>query len=229
MVSSTTISSLLAVTAIPTPTPQVSVLNIINPIFALPRGKNATGPLGASIVGVENSTTTYQIGCNSLVNHTRFCGWSTAPPFLVTQDSTSQHFTWANTGDSGESVTIQADYTFSSTLAPTITGTFSLVNVEISNLDIETMTDYVTSTFSDTTLDPEATWYAVPVTGGLEKLSSGATITSGSSKATASIGGTGAPPVSTTSTTAAGERVGGKGALLAGLLGVVGMFSVFVL
>ncbi|CZS89860.1 uncharacterized protein RAG0_01095 [Rhynchosporium agropyri] len=241
MVSSSATSTIISFAAITASAPRI--FNVINPIFAQPSGKNVTGPLGASIVGVDSTATTYQIGCNGNINHTKPCGWDTPPFWYFTQGPTEEHFTISDREKSGEGITIQGDYTFSSTLAPTITGAFQLTQVVVSNYDITTTTDLSTlPSYSEETVDVSATWYAIPVTAGWEKLSrnvtasviatvmSGARITAtgtsirGSGKAT----GSGGVPTSTGSV-AGGERVVGRVGLLVGVLGGVGVLAGLVL
>ncbi|KAH9224441.1 hypothetical protein DL95DRAFT_378045 [Leptodontidium sp. 2 PMI_412] len=233
MVSSSVIATVVSVASVAALTNSSSkVLNIINPLFALPSGKNSTGPLGASIVGVDATATTYLIGCNGLYSHTKNCGWSTAPPNLVTQGSTSEHFSYTDSNEFGESLTFTGDYTYASTLAPIATGTFSVGDVRISYEEQTTTTNYVSSTFSEATTETSATWYVIPITAGLEKLNQATTTTGsvGAQSTATSISGSGsasrAGGVPTTASSAAGgERMGGRAGVVAGVVGGVGVIG----
>ncbi|KAG4427404.1 hypothetical protein IFR05_017114 [Cadophora sp. M221] len=225
------VASVASVSAL-TNSSSTKVLNFINPLFALPSGKNSTGPLAASIIGVDATATTYQIGCNGLISHTKNCGWSTAPPNVVTQGSASEHFVYLETNAFGESLTIRGDYTYLSTLAPLVTGTFSVSRVRISYEEQTTTSNYYSSTFSEATTDASATWYVIPITAGLEKLDQAAATTGGagpqstatSSTSSGSASGVGGVPATTTSA-AGGERMVGRAGVVVGMVGGVGVIG----
>ncbi|KAL2068937.1 hypothetical protein VTL71DRAFT_15275 [Oculimacula yallundae] len=160
----------------------IQIVNLINPLWALPNGDNSTRGLGASVVNVDSTAITYAVSCDATAELIPgptpiSCIWETVGPQLFTQWATSQHFTLRTSGFS-DVASYTGDYTFPSTLAPTITGAFSLSKAIASqdpnfsgfsggintNLPVSTTTTLQSGTTTD------AVWYPIPITAGEEKL-----------------------------------------------------------
>ncbi|KAH7409190.1 hypothetical protein BKA64DRAFT_389646 [Cadophora sp. MPI-SDFR-AT-0126] len=262
---------LLHAAAAPDPDSSISIVNLINPLWALPNGKNSTRGLGASVVDVDSTATTYAVSCDATAELVPgptpiTCIWETVGPQMFTQWETSLHFTLSTTG-LNDVASYEGDYTFPSTLAPTITGTFTLSVAESEAIQAGETIPATTRTRLQTGTTP-ATWYAIPITAGEEKLASalssrtttGTTSSSGISQLTTTesmtessssgtgssgmsstgtsssptitsmsstdseTGGAAATSLSTPSSTAAAEKVGGKVAWVGGVVGgILGM------
>ncbi|PVH88671.1 hypothetical protein DL98DRAFT_508572 [Cadophora sp. DSE1049] len=168
--------ALLQAVAAQDPDNSIPIVNLINPLWALPDGENSTRGLGASVVNVDSTATTYAVSCDATAELVPgptpiTCIWETVGPQVFTQWETSQHFALSFTGfdDVAGSSSYEGDYTFPSTLAPTITGTFTLSVAESEvtrgeeTIPATTQTRLQTGTTS-------ATWYAISITAGEEKL-----------------------------------------------------------
>ncbi|CZT47595.1 uncharacterized protein RSE6_08176 [Rhynchosporium secalis] len=215
------------------PNRPVQIVNLINPLWALPNGENSTRGLGASVVNVDSTAITYAVSCDAtaelipgptpiswygflLLSSQRVGSspvfwyrnieiiplhadvlisiWETVGPQLFTQWDTSLHFTLSTSGFN-DVASYEGDYTFLSTLAPTITGTFSL------GIAAATTTGRTRQTGTTT----DATWFPIPITAGEEKLAAAFS----SLTRTLSIGRptTTLPSVLATTTTSSGRQV----------------------
>ncbi|XMA09222.1 hypothetical protein WAI453_002013 [Rhynchosporium graminicola] len=181
------------------PNRPVQIVNLINPLWALPNGENSTRGLGASVVNVDSTAITYAVSCDATAELIPgptpiSCIWETVGPQLFTQWDTSLHFTLSTSGFN-DVASYEGDYTFLSTLAPTITGTFSL------GIAAATTTGRTRQTGTNT----DATWFPIPITAGEEKLAAAFS----SLTRTLSIGRptTTLPSVLATTTTSSGRQV----------------------
>ncbi|KAH7336425.1 hypothetical protein BKA65DRAFT_33880 [Rhexocercosporidium sp. MPI-PUGE-AT-0058] len=165
--------SLLQAATAQDPNGSIQIVHLVNPLWALPNGENSTNGLGASVVNVDSTAITYAVSCDATAELVQgptpiSCIWETVGPQIFTQWNTSLHFTLSTTGF-GDVASYEGDYTFPSTLAPTITGSFSLSIAESQvtrsgqTIPAQTSTTLQTGT-------TEATWYRIPITAGEEKL-----------------------------------------------------------
>jgi len=151
----------------------IPIVNLLNPFWALPDGENSTRGLGASVVNVDSIATTYAVSCDATAELVPgptpiTCVWETVGPQLFTQWGTSQFFALSFTGFD-DVTSYQGDYTFSSTLAPIITGTFTF---SVAESEATRGSDVIPATTQASlyTGTSSATWYAIPITAGEEKL-----------------------------------------------------------
>jgi len=160
------------------------VVNLINPFWSTPDGGNIADQFAASVVGVDSTATTYSIGCASNINATKKLCDEEFFKLVYTQGPTSMHFSknYSSPGCKYSdcdtiTVSLTGDYKYASTLALVVTATEIYIEGDdpgIYNSYANTVLSTTTSTQSFITTDTlstyAATWHAIPITGGLEKL-----------------------------------------------------------
>lgn len=173
---------------------QSAVVNIINPLWApfknhhgvIIGDPNYASAFAASVVGVNSAETTYSIGCKpnasttNLQNYVVACTSDLLNGIFITQNPTNLHFSLAN-GIPTSTISFSANYIFSSTLAETVTATETAIEGDASISPSE-FDNYPTGAPATTdisggtrTIAPggnsTATWFPLPITGGIEHLS----------------------------------------------------------
>ncbi|KAK0109830.1 hypothetical protein ONS95_002501 [Cadophora gregata] len=189
----------------------MQIVNLINPLWALPDGENSTRGLGASVVNVDSTATTYAISCDATAELVPgptpiTCIWETVGAQVFTQWETSLQFSHSFTGFD-DVTSYEGDFKFPSTLAPSVTGTFTLsvaaqigVTQDEGTITAMTRTSLQTGTTS-------ATWYAILITAGGEKLAaaSSSRTASGTASSASNSQVTGTSSQTETSSTASGS------------------------
>ncbi|KAG4427403.1 hypothetical protein IFR05_017113 [Cadophora sp. M221] len=190
-VTGLTASSLIQVVTAQDSNSPIQVVNLVNPLWALPNGENSTNGLGASVVNVDSTATTYAVSCDATAELVQgptpiSCIWETVEPQIFTLWESSLLFTIRTTGFE-DVATYNGEYNFPFPLAPTITGTFSL-SIAASQVTQagETIPAQTSTALQTGVMD--ATWYRIPVTAGEEKLVAvGSSLVTGSLSSTSTV------------------------------------------